>query len=467
MNCVRGETRKAARVLETLEEKDSGAAAKVDVIMYNMLINGYCRTGDVDKGLELLERMMVTYNKLLKALCASGKLDRALERQIESKCYSDVFTFNILLEAVIEEGGVGKGKEFLDEMKTRGCNPDIVMYSILVKGLCQEGRDGKVEASIEILNQLSHKGCTPTLFTYSIVIDGLSKTGKMERGLELLAEMKEKGFKPGTVTYTTLVGGLAREGKVDQAVDLFGDLEEFGVMPDVITYNYVMSALCNTGQTDRAIDFLHEMVCKGLKPNKSSYKILIKGVESEGLIKEAIELRKKLGSCRMNKINTHFNPFQRILPAAVTWGIDVIPDLYISGFLSLILDRRERRKGFDPISSRMKKWITPNSCTMSVLHYGEDAAAEVQKPEFAINDTPVCVLLPPGNLHRRDVICIAQSDQIQVTTFSRKEPTVGLTTLRRLFERIKMPISSISNARPALPKLLYSQLVQVQFSSNG
>ncbi|GAB2233738.1 hypothetical protein Droror1_Dr00002967 [Drosera rotundifolia] len=87
---------------------------------------------------------------------------------------------------------------------------------------------------------------------------------------------------------------------------------------------------------------------------------------------------------------------------------------------------------------------------MVCLHYGVDAAAEVEKPEvtsltshekanrifiridqFAINDTPVWVLLPPGSLNRQYVICIDQSDQIQVTTFSPKEPTVGLTTLRR------------------------------------
>lgn len=133
-------------MLEILEEKDSGGGAKVDVIVYNLLINGYCKAGDVDKGLELLDRMMVapdvvTCNTLLKALCASGKLDMALElleRQIESKCYPDVFTFNILLEAVIKESGVGKGKEFLDEMKTRGCNPTLSRIVFLSRGFVRK-----------------------------------------------------------------------------------------------------------------------------------------------------------------------------------------------------------------------------------------------------------------------------------------------------------------------------------------
>ncbi|KAJ0086590.1 hypothetical protein Patl1_08707 [Pistacia atlantica] len=88
-------------------------------------ISGYCKSGEIDNALRLLDRMsvapdVVTYNTILRTLCDSGKLSLAM----------------------------------------KGLKPDAITYSSLVGGLSREGiaYEGLAKEALELLNQLCSKG---------------------------------------------------------------------------------------------------------------------------------------------------------------------------------------------------------------------------------------------------------------------------------------------------------------------
>ncbi|GAB2217321.1 hypothetical protein Droror1_Dr00000495 [Drosera rotundifolia] len=167
--CRVEKTSKASRVLEMLEE--SGEAVLPTVVTYTVMIGGYCNQGNVDKALDLLDRMMVSpngvcYNTLLKGFCDSGELDKALE--------------------------------LLDRMKVA---PDVVSYTTLLKGLCDSG---KLDRAIELLGRQLKSGCYPDVYTYNTLIGAFCEERGIEKALEFLDALR-RGSNPNVVTYSILV----------------------------------------------------------------------------------------------------------------------------------------------------------------------------------------------------------------------------------------------------------------------
>ncbi|KAF6173825.1 hypothetical protein GIB67_003826, partial [Kingdonia uniflora] len=71
----------AAKVFHSMVNKD----LKPNIIIYNILINGYCKTKNLDEAMQILEDMCnkglapntITYSSLIEGLCKSTNLDEA------------------------------------------------------------------------------------------------------------------------------------------------------------------------------------------------------------------------------------------------------------------------------------------------------------------------------------------------------------------------------------------------------
>ncbi|XLV03349.1 hypothetical protein S245_017686, partial [Arachis hypogaea] len=60
---------------------------------------------------------------------------------------------------------------------------------------------------IDLLSDMVLRNITPNVHTYSILIDGLCKEGKIKDAKSVLAVMAKHGVKPNVVTYNSLMDG--------------------------------------------------------------------------------------------------------------------------------------------------------------------------------------------------------------------------------------------------------------------
>lgn len=91
-------------------------------------------------------------------------------------------------------------------MQRRLVKPDLVVYTILINGMC---KSRKVKDAKELFSRLIVEGLKPDGHTYTALVDGLCREGSLKykndfRRVQLIHEMADRGFYADSVTRTFL-----------------------------------------------------------------------------------------------------------------------------------------------------------------------------------------------------------------------------------------------------------------------
>ncbi|KAJ9556681.1 hypothetical protein OSB04_011295 [Centaurea solstitialis] len=201
----------------------------------------------------------------------------------------DVFTFSTLLNGLILEDRILEAERLFKKLiKRKLCEPNVVMYSTMIKGLCKVGIN---DMAIALLRLMNEKGCKPNVMTYSTIIDSLCKDEMVDDAVKLFHEMIiHKRILPDVVTYNSLIRGLCNLSRWDDAVKMLREMEDERISPDVITYTILVDALCKEGMAENAEAVLNIMVERGKVPNLVTYNSLIDGYGLRGEMKKAKEI---------------------------------------------------------------------------------------------------------------------------------------------------------------------------------
>ncbi|KAL8498496.1 hypothetical protein ACS0TY_021721 [Phlomoides rotata] len=107
-----------------------------------------------------LEHDIFTYNTMIHGLLSKGRYDDGLKLFNEMKAR--------------ESGEIPKAISFLHTMEDEGFIPNIVTYGTLIKGLC---RDGEHEIAKYLFNELPSKGLQPDVQIYTIIVGSPCQKG--------------------------------------------------------------------------------------------------------------------------------------------------------------------------------------------------------------------------------------------------------------------------------------------------
>lgn len=128
-----------------------------DVVTYNALIDGCCKTWRVERALELFDDMKkrgvvpnrVTYGSFIRYYSAVNEIDKGVEmlRDMQklghgvagSSCYTPI------IHALCEAGRVVEAWEFLVELVDGGSVPREYTYRLVCDALCAAGEGGLLE----------------------------------------------------------------------------------------------------------------------------------------------------------------------------------------------------------------------------------------------------------------------------------------------------------------------------------
>ncbi|CAH8298694.1 unnamed protein product [Eruca vesicaria subsp. sativa] len=305
--CKYGHTRLAVGVFN---ERRSvlGSDAKI----YTILIAGWCKLRRIDTAERLLSEMIesgiepnvVTYNVLLNGICRTASLhpEERFEKNVRS------------------------AEKVFDEMRERGIEPDVTSFSIV---LHMYSRAHKSELSLDKLKLMKVKGISPTVETYTSVVKCLCSCGRLEEAEELLEEMVGDGISPSsatyncffkeykgrkdvsgamdlykkmrgglcevnTRTYNVLLGAFVNLGKMEIVEEIWCDLRGSVTGPDLDSYTCLVHGLCGKEKWREACGYFVEMIERGFLPQKVTFETLYKGLIQSNKLRTWRRLKKKL-----------------------------------------------------------------------------------------------------------------------------------------------------------------------------
>ncbi|MBA0680839.1 hypothetical protein Goari_012516, partial [Gossypium aridum] len=120
------------------------------------------------------------------------------EYSVEKGCALDIRSHNIIINGYCKAKRLDKAMELFDEITQNGPIPDTVTYNTLMQGI--ETFSSNVDGRFE-----------PNIVLYNILIDGLCKDRNIETGKELFHELSD------VYTNSILINGFCRERFPDEA----------------------------------------------------------------------------------------------------------------------------------------------------------------------------------------------------------------------------------------------------------
>ncbi|CAL5031121.1 unnamed protein product [Urochloa decumbens] len=283
-----------------------------DGLLYNIGMDAYCKLGNMNEAVQLLNEMMAEVDiagtvllrrvakqgdmvdqfscfKLISGLCRDGKVEGAstvCSMMLEKNVVPDVISYSKLISAYCQTGDMCSARLWFDDMVERGLS-DVIAYTELMNGYCKVGWS---KEACDLFEQMINFGIKPDVVAYTVLLDvHLKETlyrrwqgiAKDMRSLILrakhktwLSNMKDNEIEPDVAYYTVLIDGQCKAAYLDEARELFDEMLAKGLAPDVYTYTTLINGYCSQGETAKAEDLLQEMMDKGLKPDVLTFSVL-------------------------------------------------------------------------------------------------------------------------------------------------------------------------------------------------
>ncbi|KAL8209529.1 hypothetical protein R6Q57_006261 [Mikania cordata] len=241
-----------------LFESNKMNSAMGEVVLWNVMADGYVRIGELGNARKLFdempERSVVSWNSMISGYAQNGFDMEALELFREMQMEDDAVKPNYVtlisvLPVVSRLGALKIGKWVHFYAVKNGLKIDLVLGSALID---MYSKCGSIDVAVQLFNMLSQKN---------------------------------------TITWNSIINGLAIHGRANEALCYFTKMQESGIHPNDVTYISVLTACSHAGLVDKGWLLFNEMVhIKGLAPRMEHYGCMVDLLGRAGRLKEAEEL---------------------------------------------------------------------------------------------------------------------------------------------------------------------------------
>ncbi|XP_019090468.1 PREDICTED: pentatricopeptide repeat-containing protein At5g18475-like [Camelina sativa] len=295
-HCKNGDIDSAFRVVE--EMKRCGISYP-DSITYSTLINCLFAHSRSKEAMELFEVMIskegfspdpVTFNVIINGFCRSGEVERAkmiLDFMKKNGCNPNVYNYSALMNGYSREGKVQEAKRIFREVKQNGLKLDTVGYTTFMNCLC---RNGQIDEALKLLGEMKALRCRADALTYNVILKGLSSEGRSEEALQMLDQWGCEGVHLNSGSYRIILNALCYNGELEKAVKFLSVMSKRGIWPHHATWNELVVRLCESGNTEIGVRVLLGFVGIGLKPELRSWEAVVESICKERKLVHVFEL---------------------------------------------------------------------------------------------------------------------------------------------------------------------------------
>jgi len=264
---------------ELIKQMQSSDATKglVNAVIYCSILKGFSHQRNLAKAWEVYEEML-----------AAG-----LQGQFTN------VTYNTLVDVCARNGEIGRAGALLEDMAKQGIEPNLVTYSTILKGYCQENRLEEALALLETMKKTAH--LQPDELAYNTVLDGCARQKSYARGVAVFKEMLSVGVRPSNFTLSVLVKLISRDKRLHEAFEIcYKVSSSYGFKLNAHVYNNLIQA-CFTNQhkdTARALGVLQQMLNAGVRPDARTYALLLRGCLAASQPQEAAKVLRAAAGLR-------------------------------------------------------------------------------------------------------------------------------------------------------------------------
>lgn len=189
--------------------------------------------------------------------------------------------FNAMLDFASKSGAMERVDGIMQDMKTRGVEPNVTTYSTILKGYC---KINDLETAFDILGLMKTVWkVPPDEVAYNTVLDLLARHGRYAKGVQLLDSMCEDGVMPSSYTLALLIKLGCRSNKVREAFSLCKTVSsKYKFIMNAHVYNNLMQALIKGHDFQGAIGIFCDMLDCGSSPDARTYRVLLSGLDVSG-----------------------------------------------------------------------------------------------------------------------------------------------------------------------------------------
>ena len=251
-----------------------------NVVLWNVMIDGYVRMGDLRASRELFDSMP---NK-------------------------SVVSWNVMISGCAQNGHFKEAIEMFHDMQLGDVPPN---YVTLVSVLPAVSRLGAIELGkwVHLFAEKNEIEIDDVLG--SALIDMYSKCGSIDKAVQVFEGIRNK---KNPITWSAIIGGLAMHGRARDALDHFWRMQQAGVTPSDVVYIGVLSACSHAGLVEEGRSIYYHMVnIVGLLPRIEHYGCMVDLLGRAGCLEEAeqlilnmpvkpddVILKALLGACKMH-----------------------------------------------------------------------------------------------------------------------------------------------------------------------
>lgn len=264
-----------------------------DVIVWNLMIHGFCKKGDVDKGLYLFrkmrERSVVSWNLMISSLGKSGRDSEALRlfHEMRDQAFElDEATVVAVLPICARLGAVDIGQWIHSYAESSGLYRKVVSVgNALVDFYC---KCGILDTARNVFKEIPRKN----VVSWNAMISGLAFNGRGELGVELYEQMIAKGVSPNKATFVGVLTCCAHAGLVEKARELFASMTGLhSIVPNLEHYGCMIDVLGRSGCVREAYDLIRSM---SIRPNAAIWGSLLSSCRTHGHVELAEHAVKEL-----------------------------------------------------------------------------------------------------------------------------------------------------------------------------
>ncbi|KAD7479036.1 hypothetical protein E3N88_02172 [Mikania micrantha] len=177
----------------------------------------------------------------------------------------NLVVFNTLLEAMGKAGKPGLARSLFEEMVAAGVSPDAKTLTSLVKiyGKARWARD-----ALDLWQRMKSNGWPMDFILYNTLLSMCADLGLQEEAEKLFEDMKgSENCKPDSWSYTAMLNIYGSGGNVEKAMTLFDQMSKENVAINVMGCTCLIQCLGRAKRIDDLVMVFETSLEKGVRPD--------------------------------------------------------------------------------------------------------------------------------------------------------------------------------------------------------